>query len=185
MKALQLWNVNEEPPESRDSATALANILSSVRDRGVQIEQDRGDNTYTQVLEIVRDLIQIRTDLIRIKHTKDNLKHLEDGISQQTAIIDRTIMHHAQDLIRELQDHTNDFYKALQGTDVVAPPIRLEIPDSGSTENRQVKLLIDFGDRSGVVPSGYLSDSQIQYCSPCSPSFRNLHAQLRVPANGA
>ena len=160
LEALQSWDVGEDPPES-SSAAVLADILSSVRDRVAQIEQDRGDNTYAQALETARDLIRIRTDLKRIMRTKANLKDLEAGILQQTGIIDKAIMDRVQGLIRELQDHTNDLYKALQGTNVAAPPIRLELPGNGSIEHRQVKLLIDFGDRSGVVPSGYLSDSQI------------------------
>ena len=161
LEALRSWDTLKEPPESVRVAKALAGISSSAKEKIAQIEQDQGENTYAKALKTAQDLIQIRADLERIARSKTKLKEIEDGILRQTDAIDKAIMGRVQGMIRELQDRTNDLYKAIQGDGIAAPPIRLELPRDGGIEHRQIRLLIDFRDRSGVVPGGYLSDSQI------------------------
>jgi hypothetical protein len=54
----------------------------------------------------------------------------------------------------------NDIYKLIQGGD--ASTIRLELPSEEEANQQRLNLLIDFAEnRTGVQPSGYLSDSQI------------------------
>ena len=183
--ALQEWDTLKELPESTRVTTTLAGIRSSVGDKIARIEQDQGENTYAKALKTAQDLIQIRADLERITRTKAKLKDIENGILRQTDAIDQAIMGRVQGLLSELQDRTNDLYKAIQGDSAAAPPIRLELPRDGGIEHRQVRLLIDFRNRSGVVPGGYLSDSQIHTPDSRPPPFRDPYAQLGLSSHSA
>jgi hypothetical protein len=52
-------------------------------------------------------------------------------------------------------------YKEIQNNKANVPPIHLALPAEDDANQQRVQLLIDFADRKGVAPSGYLSDSQI------------------------
>ena len=159
--AIRSWDIHEDLPESTRIIAGLADILSSINTRIAQIEQDRGEHTYHQALRILQRLIQIRADLKRIAHTKKHLKQLEGEIALQTREIDGAITQRVQSLIGALQVLTNTLYKEIQGDSVDAPPIRLELPNEDAVEQREIRLLIDFKGLKGVIPSGYLSDSQL------------------------
>ena len=71
-------------------------------------------------------------------------------------------MEHIQSLIGKLEGDVESIYKDIQGTVGMSPPIRIELPSQDGTHQQKAQLLIDYSpNRQGVVPSGYLSDSQV------------------------
>ncbi len=65
-----------------------------------------------------------------------------------------------QSLLNRLQAPINDIYQRIQGEN--AALIRLELPPEDDANQQRLQLLVDFAEnRTGVAPSGYLSDSQV------------------------
>lgn len=53
-------------------------------------------------------------------------------------------------------------YEEIQGSGSNAPPIHIELARPGYMDQERAQLLIDFSEnRQGVLPGGYLSDSQV------------------------
>ena len=76
--------------------------------------------------------------------------------------IDKAIVDHIQSLIGKLESDVASIYQDIQGTGWTSPPIRIELPGQDGIDQQKAQLLIDYSvNRQGVVPSGYLSDSQV------------------------
>ena len=162
LKALGCWNVDLELPGSREVVRALSGVYMSISDQIEQIEAQQGEHTYAKAHETLAKLLSIKADLERIARTKAQLKTLQIELDRQVLEIDKAIADHIQSLIGKLQDDVVSIYQDIQGDVQPAPPIRIELPGQDGTDQQRAQLVIDFSDnRKGVVPSGYLSDSQV------------------------
>lgn len=162
LEQLKSWKVGDKAPSSKNALGELSSILTSVNEESERIKKQQGEYTYANALKIADDLIQIKQNLDRIRRTKAELQKLHDELNRQALVINKAIVEHTQNLIGALQKGMDALYKDIQGDDGSAPPIRFELPGEDDTNQQRVQLLIDFAEnRKGVVPSGYLSDSQI------------------------
>ena len=158
---VKAWKAGDKAPDSIEAVQALNALLLSITKKRDHIEKQQGEHTYANTLKITDDLIQIKSDIKRIECTKAELQALHEGLNKQALAINKAIVEHTQNLIGQLQNDVADLYKDIQGSDVKAPPIRFELPGDDDTNQQRVQLLIDFAEnRKGVIPSGYLSDSQ-------------------------
>lgn len=162
-QSLTKWKIGDGVPDSASALAELKALLTSLSVEKKRIEEQQGDRTYATALKTADDLIKLKGDLERIDRTKSELVKLNTQLNQQAQAINKAIVEHTQKLIGALKSEVNTLYKEIQGNGQDAPPIRLDLPDDDDTTNKQrIQLLIDFADnRKGVVPSGYLSDSQI------------------------
>lgn len=159
---VKVWEVGDKAPDSTEAVQEINALLASITAERDRIEKQQGEHTYANALKIADDLIQIKSDLERIRRTKAELQALHEELNRQALAINKAIVEHTQNLIGQLQDDVDNLYKDIQGEDANAPPIRFELPGEDDTNQQRVQLLIDFAEnRKGVVPSGYLSDSQI------------------------
>lgn len=155
------WKMGDKTPDSLNAVKELQLLYSSLYEEKERIERQQGEHTYGKALIIVKKLHQVKADLQRIRQTKEELKTLHKNLNNQALIINKAIGEHTQNLITKLQKDINFLFKEIQRGDDV-PNIRLELPEEGETNQQRIQLLIDFAEnRKGVVPSGYLSDSQI------------------------
>lgn len=161
-KKVDTWKVGDEAPDSTKAVQELNALLESITTKIDYILKEKGEHTYANALKIVNDLIQIKSDLERIRRTKAELQLLYEELNKQALAINKAIVAHTQNLIGQLQVNVNTLYKDIQGEDANAPSIRFELPAEDDTNQQRVQLVIDFAEtRKSVVPSGYLSDSQI------------------------
>lgn len=162
LEQAKAWNPNTPAPESSEILAEIADLLESIAAERNRIEEQQGTHTYASALKILESLIQTKEDLERIKRVKTEMQILHENLNKQALAINKSIAEHTQHLIAELQDDVDNLYKCIQGADVNAPPIRFELPGEDDTNQQRIQLLIDFAEnRKSVVPSGYLSDSQI------------------------
>jgi hypothetical protein len=162
MEEVKAWKLGDKVPDSTEAVQELNALLASITTESDRIEKQQGEHTYANALKIANDLIQIKSDLERIRRTKAKLQALHEELNKQALAINKAIVEHTQNLIGQLQGDVDNLYKDMQGDDANAPPIRFELPRDDDTNQQRVQLLIDFAEnRKGVVPSGYLSDSQI------------------------
>lgn len=162
LERLKSWHIHEEAPDSNAAINALTNIHSSILVAIDRIEQRQGEHTYRNAFDTAQELIRIKTDLDRISRTKAELRLLHEELDRQAHAINKDIADHIQSLIGKLQVDVSTLYKEIQGNSGDPIPIRIEFPDEDDTDQQRAQLVIDFSDnRKGVVPSGYLSDSQI------------------------
>ncbi|MDO8436855.1 MAG: hypothetical protein Q7S69_01635 [Nitrosomonadaceae bacterium] len=160
--ALATWKAGDGALDSADTIVELKALHEAISGEKKRIEAKQGEHTYANALKIADDLIKLRSNLGRIDRTKAELTKLHEQLNQQALAINKAIVEHTQKIMGKLKDHVNILYKEIQGGDVDAPPIHLKLPDEDDTNQQRIQLLIDFSsNRKGVVPSGYLSDSQI------------------------
>ena len=161
-QALIRWNIDEVLPGSQDVVGALCRVHNSIADQIQQIEDQQGEHTYAKALDTVQKLLGIKADLERIARTKAHLGSLQIELDRQVFEIDKAIVDHIQSLVGKLQGDVATLYGEIQGSGLSSPPIRIELPGQDGVDQQRAQLLIDFSDnRQGVVPSGYLSDSQV------------------------
>lgn len=162
LEQLKSWKVGDKAPSSEKVVGELASNLTSVTEASERIKKQQGEYTYANALKTADDLLQIKQNLDRIRRTKGELQKLHDELNRQALVVNKAIVEHTQNLIGALQQGVDELYKDIQGGDGSSPPIRFELPGEDDTNQQRVQLLIDFAEnRKGVVPSGYLSDSQI------------------------
>ena len=161
-QTLSRWSINEELPPSQDITGALSRVFNSIANQITQIESQQGEHTYGKALDTVNKLLSIQADLQRIARTKARLKSLQIELARQVLEIDKAIVDYIQSLIGKLESDVASIYQDIQGTGGTSHPIRIEFPGQDGIDQQKAQLLIDFSiNRQGVVPSGYLSDSQV------------------------
>ena len=161
-QALIRWSIDEELPASQDVVGALSRVYISIANQITQIEDQQGEHTYGKALDTVTKLLSIKADLQRITRTKAQLRLLQVELDHQVLEIDKAIVDYIQSLIGKLESDVASIYQDIQGTGGTSPPIRIELPGQDGIDQQKAQLLIDYSvNRQGVVPSGYLSDSQV------------------------
>lgn len=160
-ETLRSWKVDDDAPDSKDTVDVLAQIRSSIIANIRQSVQQQGKHTYHDALETVHRLLDTKFELERIRRNKDALSVIKQNLDLQSKAFGDAIVDHVQSLIKKLQDETGTIYRAIQGPHVKVPPIRIELAGEGAADSRCAQLLVDFADNKGVMPSGFLSDSQI------------------------
>ena len=161
-QALEHWKADNVVPDSNEVVSSLLTFHNSIADKVRKIEEQQGENTYAKALDKVNKLLEIRTDLDRIVHTKAQMELLRIELDRQVLIADNGVIEHIQTLIGKLQGNVQAIYREIQGSKASSPPIRIELPDQDGIDKQRDQLLIDFSsNRQGVVPGGYLSDSQV------------------------
>ena len=161
-EALKSWEVGEDAPGSSTAIENLQTIHSSTSGEIDRIKNQQGEHTYGKAFSTVEELVKIKSALTRIERTKQKLGLLLEELTRQTHAINKDIVDHTQSLITNLQAEVSTIYGEIQGDPGTAPPIRIELPEEDDLDQQRAQLVIDFSEnRQGVVPSGYLSDSQV------------------------
>ena len=160
-EVLRSWKAYDDAPDSKDAVDVLAQVRSSIIANIRQSDQQQDKHTYHDALETVRRLLDTKSELERIRRNKDALSVIKQNLDLQSKAFGDAIVDHVQNLIKKLQDETGTIYKAIQGPHVKVPPIRIELAGEGAADSRRAQLLVDFADNKGVIPGGFLSDSQI------------------------
>jgi len=162
LQNLKSWKIGDKVPYSAEAVTELNVLHASITAEKERIQKQQGEHTYSNALKIADKLLQIKLHIERIQRNKAELQKLNGELNRQTLIINKAIVGHTKSLIGKFQKNVDDLYRDIQGENGRTPPIRLELPAEDDTNQQRVQLLIDFAEnRKGVVPSGYLSDSQI------------------------
>lgn len=147
-------------PASVDIVAAIAALLATLDQAIADIEAKQGVHTYIKAKAKIDRLVELQAERDLAVRTRNELVKLSDALTAQSAIVSAQIRERVQALLDKLQTPMNDIYKLIQGAG--ATPIRLELPAEDDTNQQRLNLLIDFSkNRTGVQPSGYLSDSQI------------------------
>ena len=162
LAAVKTWRVGDQLPDSTKLKPELVEFCASITVAKDVIEANQGQHTYASALSVADKLIHIQSELTRIQKTKLHLASLNEELTKQALFIGKAIVVYTQGLITLLQNDVDNLYKEIQGGTEHAPPIYFSLPAEEERNQQRVQLLIDFSDnRKGVVPSGYLSDSQI------------------------
>ncbi|NKI17978.1 AAA family ATPase [Spongiibacter sp. KMU-166] len=149
-----------DPPASADIIAAIAALITSVEESIVEIEARQGEHTYVNGKSKIDRLLELQDERDLVQRTHDELTKLSEALATQGTTVSAEIRRKVQALLDQLQIPMNDIYKLIQGGD--ATTIRLELPSEEDANQQRLNLLIDFAEnRTGVQPSGYLSDSQI------------------------
>lgn len=160
--ALELWNSGEKVPSCALALVSLSSLRDEISCERARIEAQQGEHTFAEALRIADRLIELNIELERIDRFKRELNALKNQLEQLALLVNKAIAEYAQNVVGALTNDVNLLYKEIQGGDLNAPPIRLELPNDDGTNQQRIGLVIDFArNRKGVVPSGYLSDSQI------------------------
>lgn len=160
--AVTEWQNDQDAPDSSQVIQQLDSLRSSMTSAKEAIEAQQGDNTYSKALDAADALIQVRRDLGRIAQNKECLRTLDVELTRQSSIVGKAIAEYTESLIGTLQSDIETLYSEIQGGVTTVPRIYFSFPGEEERNQQRVHLLIDFAEnRKGVVPSGYLSDSQI------------------------
>jgi recombinational DNA repair ATPase RecF len=153
------WTV-ETVPDARKLASSLNELRASIDARISEIEAKKRESTYTKVVGKLEEMIELKDERERALCFLTELGKLAEALNAQAAFISRAIREEIQALLDTLKDPILSIYRQIQGAG--AAPIRLELPSEDETNQQRLNLVIDFAkNRTGVQPSGYLSDSQI------------------------
>lgn len=141
----------------REALLALSSELQTAISR---IQSEQGEDTYSQVVSKIEDIFTLGNERGVILRTQEEMGSLMTALDVQAAFIKGELRTHVQGLLDSLQEPVNEIYAEIQGSEAV--PIRLELPREEDRNQQRLKLVVDFApNRTGVQPSGYLSDSQI------------------------
>ena len=161
-ESLQTWQIDDDAPSSLKAVSALASTDSVVLKEIERIEKKQGEHTYAKAFDKLEELFRIKADLDRIARSKAKLGLLHKQLGSQTHTINVAIKDHINGLIGSLGADIQDTYNEIQGSNGDSLPIHIKLPEEEKIDQQRAELVIDFSaNRKGVVPSGYLSDSQI------------------------
>lgn len=156
------WDIGDNTPDSQSAVEELIRLRRTIEADVKAIENRQGEHTYGKALSTAQNLLRVKVDLERIERTKAEMVAISDQLNQQSHAINTAIVGHIQGLIGKLRENVEILYREIQGGSGQAPPIHLVLSDPTNVDQRRARLLIDFSEnRRGVLPSGYLSDSQI------------------------
>lgn len=148
------------PPDSTEISTAIANHLTSLDGAIAKIQVKQGEHTYVKAKTRIDRLLELQAERIVALRTKDHLGKLSEELTKQGTIVSAAIRTKLQALLDSIQVPMNHIYKSIQGPE--ASTIHLKLPSEDDANQQRLNLLIDFAEnRTGVQPSGYLSDSQL------------------------
>lgn len=160
-KAMLSWVVGAPAPDSNSAANMLVHLHDRVNKDIERIEQ-QGQFLYNDTLATVNKLFRIKSELKRIQRTKKELRIIRKQLDMQALEFDTAITGYIATLISELQEDIRSLYACIQGPHVQVPLIHIDLAKEDATNQRTARMLIDFADNcKGVLPSGFLSDSQI------------------------
>lgn len=161
-EAINSWKPTDPAPESNEFVKVLDRLRAAICTDITRIKEQQGEHTYANALSTANRLIAIKTDLLRIGETKKELNALRAELDRQALVVNKAIVAHTRGLVGEIESIVDQLYSEIQASEEKAPPVRFELPSEEEKNQQQIQLLIDFAEnRRGVVPSGYLSDSQI------------------------
>jgi hypothetical protein len=147
-------------PESGPLTATLGRLLAALDMLIADIETKQGDHTYAKAKTKIDRLLELQTECILAERTKSELEKLSEALTAQATAISAEIRKEVQALLDKLQAPMKDIYRRIQGE--AAAPIRIELPAEDDSNQQRLHLVVDFAEnRTGVQPSGYLSDSQI------------------------
>ncbi len=160
---LKSWEPALPLPNSGLLLQGMVSIRESLTNARERLENQQGENTYTQAKNIADQLIQVRKDLTRIYRTKEELEKLHTNLVKQANGIETAINEHNEGLLSKIEHDVDTLYKKIQGVPQDEPSlVRLQLAKGNAANQQQVSLVVDYSDnRKSVAPSGYLSDSQI------------------------
>ena len=159
---LQNWQIGKDAPSSLKAISVLASADSEVLKEIQSIEQEQGEHTYAKAYDKLKELFTIESDLDRIAQTKANIGLLHKQLDNQAHTINVAIKDCIDGLIGSLQSDIQIIYNKVQGSNDDFLPIHIRLPEEENIDQQRAELVIDFSpNRKGVVPSGYLSDSQV------------------------
>ena len=149
-----------EPPVSAEVVAPIASHILLLDGRIANIEARQGEHTYVKAKTKIDRLLELQTERDVALRTKGNLAHLSEELTKQGTKVSAAIRTKVQSLLDNIQTPTNEIYKSIHGPE--AAEIHLQLPADDDANQQRLNLLIDFAEnRTGVQPSGYLSDSQI------------------------
>ena len=157
--SLSSWS-KECPPVSADIVAAIAGHIISLDGEIADIEARQGEHTYMKAKTRIDQLLELQTERDVALRKKDHLAKLSEDLTKQGTTVSAEIRKKLQALLDRIQTPMNELYQSIQGPE--ATTIHLELPAEDDANQQRLNLLIDFSEnRTGVQPSGYLSDSQI------------------------
>ena len=157
--AIAVWREGAVP-SSIDIVTKIPTVLTELDQAITDIEAKQGDHTYAKAKIKIDNLFALDAEYGLARRTQKELEALSENLTAQATMISGEIRKKVQALLKMLQTPMNDIYRQIQGAG--AAPIRLELPSEDDSNQQRLHLVIDFAkNRTGVQPSGYLSDSQI------------------------
>jgi recombinational DNA repair ATPase RecF len=146
--------------DSTHIVAAIIKLLALLDHAISDIESKQSEHTYAKAKRKIDRLLELHAERDLALRTRNELAKLSDALTAQATMTSTEIRKKLQALLDKIQAPMNDLYKLIQGTE--AKPIRLELPAEDDTNQQRLNLVIDFAkNRTGVQPSGYLSDSQI------------------------
>ena len=147
-------------PSSSTVKRKLAFALDALRDAKKRLETAQGDHTFGKVLGRINRLIDLENKIVAIGRKKTELEVIYERLVSTEAFIALRLRGYLQHVLDQLKNRMNGFYKSIQADHEDAPALRLELAEG--TKQPQLRLLVDFApNREGVMPSGYMSDSQL------------------------
>ena len=147
-------------PDSEGVTDNIAILLQSINDEIEKIEAKQGDRTWGKAKLSIDRILALQDEIALAVSTSAELVELNAALIKQASFISSKIRDKVQSLLDTLQTPMNEIYKEIQGDR--SAPIRLQLPGEDDANQQRLELLIDFSEnRTGVKPSGYLSDSQI------------------------
>ncbi|OAF16553.1 chromosome segregation protein SMC [Bradyrhizobium centrolobii] len=157
--AVESWS-NGKAPTSTAIIASISALLSQINAKIAEIEANQGEHTYAKAKAKLDRLLELQSEHLLAARSQQELEKLSNALIIQATTISGEIRKKVQALLDTLQKPMNDIYRTIQGPG--AAPIRFELPAEDDTNQQRLSLLIDFaGNRPGVQPGGYLSDSQI------------------------
>jgi hypothetical protein len=147
-------------PASSTVEKHLAATLAELRVEEKRLEKAQGEYTYSKVLGRIDNLMELKAKIAAIEKKKAELEGIYERLVGTEGFIAARLRGHLQTVLDQLKDRMIGLYKSIQPDQAEVPAIRLELAEE--TKQPQLHLLVDFApNREGVMPSGYLSDSQL------------------------
>ncbi len=157
--ALDDWNTGPAP-DIGALVTALRELTATLDAEIAEITEKQGEATYVKMLAKLDDLLMLKDERREAMVKLAELYLLSEELNVQAGLISAEIRKSVQSLLDTLRTPINEIYRQIQGESAVL--IRLELPSEEDVNQQRLNLLVDFAkNRSGVQPSGYLSDSQV------------------------
>jgi hypothetical protein len=154
------WQAGVAAPPSVEVKAVLQAAVQKAEGERADVARARAAPSYAGAQDKIDRLLALGTELERMDAVAEEeckLLELVRAVEQHAA---EEVRGHTQTVVDALRDVVKRLYEGVNESEGRTPEVHLEI--AGDTKQPELNLLVDFADnRQGVVPSGYLSDSQL------------------------
>ena len=157
---LEVWDLTKSNPASEKLKDCFGNLKKELNKKKEDLEKESKEVTWVVISKKIEQISELGTSLNELSKINVELSKIYSNLKDLEGFIATELRNYQQGVLDTLKTRINQIFHSVHHESIDVPDIILDL--SQDTRRAELNLLMDFSDnRPSVLPSGYLSDSQI------------------------